>query len=580
MVGWMILKKYLQRYLILGLVLFTVFYLYHRCYVTVSNNVTVSNVKVSNVIKSTTSAVNYNYTTSMEPIAITDFQRLYMDWYAAYRKIHGPVGKSMTPTHWSTCPNVNRKTRPDFNQYCSGQRFELLEGRANRLEKDISVMNERVNWVRNNTIKLDSTTVNVTDVGHTMLSPLDCHYFPAVACLKSVYTIILQNNISSETQDMTSFFSHHVYYATTANTKIRQVLKSPKNTSLVLGLDSINVTRPLNWGTQENHDAWRFEPAGNQSVHEWKLRSEPGSVLSYVHLIEKAVVDDKGNVYRGKFKFAYHSCFRQNHLQEKLNIREKMQTVDEIFVLSIGFARKNYYHTMIQMLSRATLYKQFLNDNPNIFLHVRHTSAYQRELLHIMGIHNELLEGHVTASSIVYLPQSAGCAQHTVYTQHMRQHFTHYIKTNLIKHNSYKPILLLVKRQRRGLGNYQVIFNMLTSYARQYGLDLEEFSDDPVPSMNKTMELFHRARIIVAPHGAGLSNILFCQPATILIEVLLPTRNMYPCYQQLSHALGMRYHGIMAQKKCLETCFLDVDVEYLNKTVEYVTKTFFIRTDN
>ena len=39
-------------------------------------------------------------------------------------------------------------------------------------------------------------------------------------------------------------------------------------------------------------------------------------------------------------------------------------------------------------------------------------------------------------------------------------------------------------------------------------------------SLQKQWLTAYHADIIVAPHGAGLTNILFCRPSTILVELL------------------------------------------------------------
>jgi capsular polysaccharide biosynthesis protein len=82
--------------------------------------------------------------------------------------------------------------------------------------------------------------------------------------------------------------------------------------------------------------------------------------------------------------------------------------------------------------------------------------------------------------------------------------------------------------------------------ARDYGLRFTLFRDDPLPSFNDTMMLFHSAVMVVASHGAGLSNVLFCQPGTYVIEVM-PNSFITPfCYLQLTHILGHHWHGIPA----------------------------------
>ena len=61
---------------------------------------------------------------------------------------------------------------------------------------------------------------------------------------------------------------------------------------------------------------------------------------------------------------------------------------------------------------------------------------------------------------------------------------------------------------------------MLRKYAERLGLNVFVFTDKPVPQLTVTMEMFHRALVVVAPHGAGEANILFSQRGTVLIEGL------------------------------------------------------------
>jgi hypothetical protein len=59
-------------------------------------------------------------------------------------------------------------------------------------------------------------------------------------------------------------------------------------------------------------------------------------------------------------------------------------------------------------------------------------------------------------------------------------------------------------------------------------------------SVARQMELFHNADVVVAPHGAGLSNSLFMRENALMIE-LLPWRKAKTCYFSLASALKLRY---------------------------------------
>ena len=62
---------------------------------------------------------------------------------------------------------------------------------------------------------------------------------------------------------------------------------------------------------------------------------------------------------------------------------------------------------------------------------------------------------------------------------------------------------------------------------------------------NVCSQIFGRALMVVAPHGAGLSNLIFCQPGTYVIEALCSDNPL--CYLWTAQILGHRWHGIMAK---------------------------------
>ena len=52
--------------------------------------------------------------------------------------------------------------------------------------------------------------------------------------------------------------------------------------------------------------------------------------------------------------------------------------------------------------------------------------------------------------------------------------------------------------------------------------------------------IFRKAKCVIGPHGAGLANIVFCQPGTFVYEVVAGNyRN--PCFNRLAQAAGLHY---------------------------------------
>jgi hypothetical protein len=59
-------------------------------------------------------------------------------------------------------------------------------------------------------------------------------------------------------------------------------------------------------------------------------------------------------------------------------------------------------------------------------------------------------------------------------------------------------------------------------------------------SVRQQINLFGKARAVIGPHGAGLSNVVFCRPGTIFYE-LLPSHYLNPCISRLAQAAGLEY---------------------------------------
>ena len=62
--------------------------------------------------------------------------------------------------------------------------------------------------------------------------------------------------------------------------------------------------------------------------------------------------------------------------------------------------------------------------------------------------------------------------------------------------------------------------------------------------LKEQIEAFQSARVIVAPHGEALANLVFCQPGTLVIE-LFPSNLVRARYCWLAQRLGLRYAAAM-----------------------------------
>jgi hypothetical protein len=63
-------------------------------------------------------------------------------------------------------------------------------------------------------------------------------------------------------------------------------------------------------------------------------------------------------------------------------------------------------------------------------------------------------------------------------------------------------------------------------------------------SLSDQIALFRKSYLVVAGHGAGLANIIFMKPGSIVVEILPPDR-IWPSYRVLSTLCGLEYIAIV-----------------------------------
>jgi hypothetical protein len=96
------------------------------------------------------------------------------------------------------------------------------------------------------------------------------------------------------------------------------------------------------------------------------------------------------------------------------------------------------------------------------------------------------------------------------------------------------------KAKRRKLANPEEIEPLLQSFGFET-VFLEEMS------LTQQAALFAGAAAVVAPHGAGLSNLVFCPPETPVIELFSP-HYLVPCYWNLASDNDLRYGFVLGEK--------------------------------
>lgn len=100
-------------------------------------------------------------------------------------------------------------------------------------------------------------------------------------------------------------------------------------------------------------------------------------------------------------------------------------------------------------------------------------------------------------------------------------------------------ILIFRREVLRRILNLKATFEMV----KECFPNIEWKIFDTLP-FDQTTELFSKAKIIFAPHGAGLTNTIFAPKGTIIYE-LMPLERPNLCYYHISEMLGHKHHIIL-----------------------------------
>lgn len=236
----------------------------------------------------------------------------------------------------------------------------------------------------------------------------------------------------------------------------------------------------------------------------------------------------------------------------------------------------NYFHWMFDVLPRlGLLRKSNLEFDRIVFNRGKYFSKefceFQDESLRLLGISKDMLiecnkDTHILAKRLL-VSSKAGYSAHVPKNvcQYLRNEFLGKVKIQ--KEGKHKRIYISREdAYHRKVLNEADVFSVL----EKYGFKLVKLS---TLSFTEKIELFHCAEMIVSPHGAGLTNLIFCNPGTKIIEMFTPTYLM-PCFHIISNHMDLDYYGLIGENVTPDASGLKlkdpivVDIGKLEKTLK------------
>lgn len=232
-----------------------------------------------------------------------------------------------------------------------------------------------------------------------------------------------------------------------------------------------------------------------------------------------------------------HSIFSEGKLPP-------IQRIDGTVAVLAGLLNDTYFHWMFDILPRIELLDKSGIDIASIdrFL-VSSRLDFQKETLKALGIpETKILEtdeySHIQATTLVVPSFPSSLAWMPKWAcNFLRSKFLNkkHIETEKIE----RIYISRKETANRRIINEDEIVSCLTKYG---------FINVILESMTVVEQaaLLAHAKVVVAPHGGGLTNTVFCNPGTKVIEIFSPNY-VYPCYWLISNQIGLEYYYLLGE---------------------------------
>lgn len=261
---------------------------------------------------------------------------------------------------------------------------------------------------------------------------------------------------------------------------------------------------------------YNLEHRGDKTITHW-----------FVFMIAGLKDIFEGNPTDNKYSFNEHGISREN----EINWNIKNKNIKPTFPIKIHFTKGSEKKMQfINDFQRETF--EILSNEVEL---IENIEEYKRPDVQIINNYGALLQEHVNGAYPTFVDDK--------YFKFLRELF-------LSKFNfKFKNSLIYISRNK----SYGIIGSASEKIKRRHILNEDDVLKILEPlgfkkiyledySVSKKIEIFNTAKIILSPHGAGLTFSLFANKNTHIIEMVAPQREWYAQYLQITNSLGIPFH--------------------------------------
>lgn len=192
----------------------------------------------------------------------------------------------------------------------------------------------------------------------------------------------------------------------------------------------------------------------------------------------------------------------------------------------------NYYHWLLEAIPRIDLYERAGVRADRFYAPTRFT--FQRDLLRLAGISADRITTATVNRHIVADRLAASSLR--LNSTRWKTDFLFRRFTAGLDQTATPQARVFISRRRRGK---RILANDNAVFAALEPLGFRRYDLETLPAAEQ-IRLFFNAEIVVGPHGAGMTNLVFCRPGTKVVEINTPYRTT-SCFYDIAHYRRLDY---------------------------------------
>ena len=320
-------------------------------------------------------------------------------------------------------------------------------------------------------------------------------------------------------------------------TSAETVLTEPASASMHPAGPAELLERSMPHGSPPRHQAF-VQALATEIPARYTLELEGGTAVGDfgANVTRGGVLDYQTSAYFGIDGWREHPVF----------LRPRLPAVEDfagtLLNLTSCGTSSNYYHFLFDVLPRYGTFEEALPGRVPDAVLVPHATRYQRELLALAGIDLPMLQpspGRAVRADRLLVPSTPNrdlAAPRWV---------TRWLRDRLPPSPGRQRggRLYLTRGDKPNTRRYVQESELWPSLESRGFVRL----DPGTLSVQEQIDCFHAAEVIVAPHGAALSNLVFCQPGTRVLELFAHNYVHLGLWAISQSIEGICYHYLVAE---------------------------------